>query len=166
MEVSRDRARGIQRGQRSVYQKTRYTGVTHETVSYGIMHERTEQVNPLVPVGQYTIIEELIVYDNPVPIIAGHMPADSVLVCEGKKTRTLYKPARDCCDTFGKPFFFRVKEYTKGIENALDPYNEVVLEGVYASGMVFEKKLRTLYLASGSRRMFKVNPEEVKQYES
>lgn len=163
---NRARARGLQRGQRSIYQKARYTGVTHEITSCGKMHEKTEQINPLVAVGQYTIIEELVVYDNAVPIADKHLPVDSVLVCKGTKTRTLYKPATGCCNVFGDPFIFEVKEYTKGIEKALDPQNEVVLVGRYASGICFEKRLRTIYLASGSMRMFQVAPEEVRYYES
>lgn len=166
MEGNLARARGLQRGHKSVYEKSRYTGVTHEIISNGTMHEKTTQVNPLVEVGHYAIIENLIIYDNPVPVIKNHVPNDCVTVNKGKKTRTIYKPARDCCDVFGKPFIFKVKEYAKGMENALDPSNFVILEGVYSSGITFEKQIRTLYLASGSSRMFEVYLNEVINYET
>lgn len=165
MESSLARAKGIQRGQRSMYEKSRYTGVTRETVSNGIMRDKTTQVNDLVAVGHYTIIEDLRIYDNPVSVVEGHMPIDCVTTCKGQKTRTVYHPYRECCDAFGKPFIYLVKGYTKGIENALDEFNEVILEGVYSSGISFEKRLRTIYLATGSQRMFEVDPSEVKNYE-
>ena len=102
-------------------------------------------LNPLLPVGSYAIIEELILIQR----------ENSV------HERTYYRAAGGRYrDIWGTPRIFKVTGYTIGIEYPLHPHNYVKLEYERADGSSCIIEEPTLYLASGSKRMVKVPPKE------
>lgn len=114
-------------------------------VGKGIMYEHTPVLNPLLPVGSYAIIEELILIQRE----------------NNVHERTYYRAAGGRYrDIWGTPRVFKVTGYTLGIDQPLNPHNYVKLEYKRADGSPCVIEEPTLYLASGSKRMFKVTPKE------
>ena len=115
-------------------------------VGKGVMYEHTPILNQLVPVGSYVIIEELVLIQR----------ENSV------HERTYYRPAGGRYrDIWGKPRVFKVAGYTHGIDHPLDPHNYVRLEYERSDGTKCTIDAPTLYLASGSRRMYQVDHKEI-----
>lgn len=117
-------------------------------VGKGIMYEHTPVLNQLLPVGSYVIIEELILIQR----------ENSV------HDRTYYRAAGGRYrDIWGTPKVFKVVEYTHGIDHPLDPHNYVKLEYERVDGTKCIIDEPTLYLASGSRRMYKVDYKGIRE---
>lgn len=127
------------------FRKNRTGYERNSPVGKGVMYEHTPVLNPLLPVGSYAIIEELILIQR----------ENSV------HERTYYRAAGGRYrDIWGTPRIFKVTGYTIGIEYPLHPHNYVKLEYERADGSSCIIEEPTLYLASGSRRMVKVPPKE------
>lgn len=118
-------------------------GFKRKCPAQGDLQRVTTVVNPLPPIGSKVIVQELRCFDR-----------------DWGDGRFVYMRTDNpnFTDAWGKPRELKVKGYTKGIENPLDPTNYVQLEFDVAGNKrtCYEK---TMFLTSGSMRLAVIDDE-------
>lgn len=113
--------------------RNNWNGLSHKKKSSEPIYERPTQVNELPPVGTRVIVREKEVYSRETKELGAIRIVDS----------------SSYFDAWNRPKVFTIKEYTKGVEKALDYSNVAVLEYTAPNGYTFLQRIHTVYIASG-----------------
>ena len=116
-------------------------GYKRERPTLGKVEDHNVQKYPMPELGTYVLVKQLKILDKDKG--------------EGRITYTNCDRSSPFVDAWGMPKTFEVMGYSRGINNPLDPHNDVILKDTGRSQCVC--RLRTIYVATGSQRLIKVN---------
>lgn len=115
--------------------RTNRTGYVRAGTVMGKMREHNEIVNPLPPVGSSVVVRECAVHVT--------KNAENGLY-------TTYEEHPQFRNAWNRPKVLKVIGYSKGIENAFDPHNWVLMEWTSQSGAVFQHRLPVIQVTTGN----------------